>query len=257
MLAGRIVPIILYAARVSPQGVLLDPGGIAIATKPDDQHSSAVGFDGTEFAAVWQDYRGGESYDVYGARISQAGGAGAEFDVSLQMEDQITPALATGLGGQVLCTFSGFTETIGGSPANTMRIWAGIHGSSLLAQPVDLSAGAGGTINFDLITGAGNAGRTYVLLGSVSGAAPGTLLPGGLATLPLNRDFETNFIIARLNTPLFANFRGTLDPAGIGAARLNAPPFSPALVGKVAHCAFCLTIPYDYASNPVDIAIVP
>lgn len=35
------------------------------------------------------------------------------------------------------------------------------------------------------------------------GTAPGTLLPGGLATIPLNRDWFTNYVLARLNTHEF------------------------------------------------------
>ena len=39
----------------------------------------------------------------------------------------------------------------------------------------------GGIINFNIDAGAPNALRTYLVLGSISGVAPGTLLPGGQA----------------------------------------------------------------------------
>ncbi|MCD4726763.1 MAG: VCBS repeat-containing protein, partial [Pirellulales bacterium] len=52
---------------------------------------------------------------------------------------------------------------------------------------------AGGSVNFSLNAGGGNKNRIYLLAGSVSGTSPGTLLPGGLATIPLNRDWFTDF----------------------------------------------------------------
>ena len=58
-----------------------------------------------------------------------------------------------------------------------------------------LSEATGGTINFTLDAGAWNANRNYLLLGSISGDEPGTPLPGGMATLPLNWDVLTNLII--------------------------------------------------------------
>jgi len=42
-----------------------------------------------------------------------------------------------------------------------------------------------GVVHFDLDAGVENAGRTYFLLGSLSGTSPGIPLPGGQATLPL------------------------------------------------------------------------
>ena len=49
----------IYAARVTPQGTVLDPSGIAVSTVTGYQDAEGVAFDGTNFCVVWDDYRGG------------------------------------------------------------------------------------------------------------------------------------------------------------------------------------------------------
>jgi len=130
-------------------------------------------------------------------------------------------------------------------------------GFSLLdSDAFSFSGSAGGQINFSLNGGATNANRDYLLVGSLSGTTPGTLLPGGLTTIPLYRDWFTNFILARLNTSVFASFDGTLDGAGNGAAQLNAPSI-PTWVGTTMHYAWAVKSPWDLASNPVEIVVDP
>ena len=61
-------------ARVSQAGAVLDPAGIAISTAANDQIAPSVAFDGTNYLVAWQDGRPGVNiYDIYGARVSQAG----------------------------------------------------------------------------------------------------------------------------------------------------------------------------------------
>jgi len=120
-----------------------------------------------------------------------------------------------------------------------------------------VGADQGGTVNFTLDADTANGNRNYLLLGSVTGTSPGTLLPGGLVTIPLNRDWFTDYILARLNTAVFSNFWGTLDAAGEATASLNAPPLQPVWIGKILHFAYALNNPWDYASSAVAIEVVP
>ncbi len=126
---------------------------------------------------------------------------------------------------------------------------------SLLASAGTLPA-AGGTIDFSLDAGSSQAGRNYLLCSSLSGTDPGTLLPGGLVVIPLNRDWFTDYVLARLNTSTFSDFWGSLDPAGTAQAQLNAPPI-PGWVGTTLHFAFALNAPWDFASNAVAVEVVP
>ncbi|MDO9390403.1 MAG: FlgD immunoglobulin-like domain containing protein [bacterium] len=62
----------IYGARVNQAGAVLDSSSIAICTVANHQYSPSIVFDGTNCMVVWEDLRNG-SYDIYGARVNQAG----------------------------------------------------------------------------------------------------------------------------------------------------------------------------------------
>ena len=70
----------IYATRVSPAGVPLDPAGIPLCTAAGDQGEPDLTSDGSNYFAVWADGRDYASQsgqipnlDIYGARITPAG----------------------------------------------------------------------------------------------------------------------------------------------------------------------------------------
>lgn len=131
-------------------------------------------------------------------------------------------------------------------------------GSALFADGKKISARLGGIVNFSLIGGPGNAFRDYVLLGCVSGTSPGTLLPGGHATLPLNLDPVTDVVVSMLNTGVFSDFLGTLNGEGKATAQLNTTGLgylSPGCVGVDLHFAYAIFSPWDAASNPWSVTV--
>jgi len=85
----------------------------------------------------------------------------------------------------------------------------------LWTEETTLPGNTGGTVDFALSAGLDNGGDNYLMAGSLSGTDPGTLLPGGLAVIPLNRDWFTDCILARLNSPTFTRFWGTLNVLGV------------------------------------------
>ena len=77
-------------------------------------------------------------------------------------------------------------------------IWAeGVPGQvkPLTCDVTELSLYEGGTANFYLNAGPDYADRSFGLFGTLSGTSPGTPLPGGLVTLPINWDWFTDLMI--------------------------------------------------------------
>ena len=63
----------VYATRVDHTGKVLDPYGIAVATTAGSKDRPHVSFDGTNYLVVWEDFRNGVDFDIYGARVTPAG----------------------------------------------------------------------------------------------------------------------------------------------------------------------------------------
>ena len=133
--------------------------------------------------------------------------------------------------------------------------WAGHE--PLAASGDTISAATGGTIDFDLDAGADRQGREYLILGSTSGTTPGTPLPGGQTVLPLNWDPSTGLMLSMVNTTMFHQFMGTLDPEGKAAAQLAMPNLPAHLVGLTVHFAYTLHQPFDFVSNTVPVTVEP
>jgi len=120
-----------------------------------------------------------------------------------------------------------------------------------------IDASAGGTITFGLHGGAGNAGRPYLLLASISGTFPGTSL--GAVTLPLNADAVFFASLSLANTPLLSGTLGSLNGAGEATASFNPTPgLLSGVAGAYLSFAYGLYAPtLNYVSNPARVKIVP
>jgi hypothetical protein len=99
----------------------------------------------------------------------------------------------------------------------------------------------GDSIDFSIKAGTRFAGDTYVVLGSVSGSAPGIDLGGGL-NLPVNFDWYTQLTFQMAGTSVFSDFIGVLDGDGNGTASLVVPAGLPgSVIGMELHHAFLVT----------------
>lgn len=93
----------VYAARITPEGKILDTDGILISGGPKNQVRPRLGFDGENFIVAWQDARGG----IYCARVStdpaKAGQAALlDPDGILAKKGGGEPAIASPGGGRSL-----------------------------------------------------------------------------------------------------------------------------------------------------------
>ena len=90
----------------------------------------------------------------------------------------------------------------------------------------------------------------------VTGVEPGTPLPGGMDTLPLNWDAVTNFTIGLINSPALVDFYGQLDNIGVSTAAFNTGPL-PGALGLNLYFAYTVMNPFNFASNPWVVRITP
>ena len=153
------------------------------------------------------------------------------------------------------------SEDIDGDPRPCMGTvdigadeFTGTH--ALEADVFILSGKAGGTVKFPLYGGTDNGLRNYIIFGSVSGTTPGTPLPGGYATLPINWDIFTNIVIELINTSIFDNFVGSMDGSGSATATLNLPAVQ-IMSDMTMSFAYALNKKWDFVSNPINVLIEP
>ncbi|QDU68461.1 FG-GAP-like repeat-containing protein [Engelhardtia mirabilis] len=126
-----------------------------------------------------------------------------------------------------------------------------------------LSSSAGGTQTFLLDATNTSAGDAYLLLGSLSGTDPGTPLPLGAGTLPLNVDGYFGLTLT-LSMPLLGAPFGVLDQGGeaLASFSIGAGSLPPAATGLTVHHAYvALDLGAGGAittvSNAVPTTIVP
>lgn len=128
-----------------------------------------------------------------------------------------------------------------------------IEVSAISSNVSTVSVTAAGSQVLSIDAGPANAGRTYWMLGTLSGTTPGTTLQGGLV-LPLNSDGYFQYTRTHLNSAILSNSFGTLD--GQGRATVTFTP-NRRFVGLPVNHAFILTNPVDFASEAEPCTVVP
>lgn len=130
---------------------------------------------------------------------------------------------------------------------------------ALVGSPVSISTSLGGAQQLSIDAGLDLALRPYLVLGSLSGSAPGVLLDGWL--LPLVPDAYTQALLSMPNQGAFVHTLGWLDAEGRASAQIALPAgFAGALAGQTAQHA-CLAIGANgaiaLASNASPLKLLP
>lgn len=107
----------VYGARVTPEGKVLDAAGIAIAALPHSQALPAVAWDGKNFLVVWQDFRSGSHYEIFGTRVSVDG----KVSESIRFAEPANNSRSHFYGPCVAGSFDG----------NQLLFWLGVSQNSL------------------------------------------------------------------------------------------------------------------------------
>ncbi len=129
----------LYAARVAPDGRVLDPGGVALVSGAVDQRNPAVAGNGSQLLIVWQERLAGR-WALRTARMDAAGAVAVAPAPILvgATGDSTSPAVAAAGTGWLLA----WQDTrAGGQDVFAARLDAA--GASLDGAGVRLSLGAG------------------------------------------------------------------------------------------------------------------
>jgi hypothetical protein len=107
----------VYGARVSKDGDVLDPEGIAIATGPGAQSNPTAAYSGSRYLVVWSDDSQGGWVDVRGA-ILDTGGSVIEKDILVSAS--ITRTVPGGPWG----------PSVAGDGSSFMVVWQSLRGST-------------------------------------------------------------------------------------------------------------------------------
>jgi hypothetical protein len=134
--------------------------------------------------------------------------------------------------------------------------------SGLSGSPESISLSAGGSQVLFIDLDDGLVGKSYQVLGSVTGTQPGITYTDVL--VPLNVDPYLIFTLLNPNTPPLSGSSGTLNSLGQATAVLTLPPASdPSLAGLVVnHAAIVLdvvggSIVILESTNAADLLLVP
>ena len=111
----------ILGARVSTDGVVLDPNGIAIATAPGPQGNPSLAFDGTNYLVVWLDGTQ-DPVPLYGKRVKTDG--------------TLLDGSASSLGIPIETTVTGKHDpTVTFDGTNHLVAWTVVQGQNLNAPP--------------------------------------------------------------------------------------------------------------------------
>jgi len=191
-------------------------------------------------------------------RLSENGIAGPFETIASNLPDNGCFSWRVNAGASSTCRIEVIATTTSATQAAVSAADFTITEESLRADADTIAESSGGTVTLSLNAGAIHANRNYIILGSVTGISPGTPLPGGKATLPLNWDLFTQLVITLMNGPVMADFTGSLNSAGKASAIFDTlGPLPPGSAGMTLAFAYALNPPWNFASNPITIEIIP
>ncbi len=221
-----------------------------------------TGQTGTLMEGAQINYTYGSAYpDQYVDYISSNGG-----DILFKCQKNYGRAVAyAGSDGSYRAIHSTFwfgAMKDSGATCNKAKIMAAymryLSGDSMVvAVENEISVSSGGQANLMLEGGASMAGRSYGVLGSLSGTTPG--FDYGSVHIPLNVDAAFNQIHNNWNSSNLVDFQSTLDASGRGSALLDTPAsvLNPGLAGQTLHLAWVTMSPVNFASNATGVQFVP
>ncbi|MEZ5963422.1 MAG: immunoglobulin domain-containing protein [Planctomycetota bacterium] len=259
--AGATTSYVL-GARDGQQVGSIANGGVTQATLWTGSNASAVSLHPTGAASsIARAARAGYQVGSVGAPLRHAalwrGDAATVVDLHAYLAPDFTSSDAYGIDvaadGTIIVVGEGNNSTTGRVEA---LVWRG-RVADFWQDADRVSLTTGGSVPMHLDASAAHAGATYIVLGSLSGSVPGTLITPSLR-VPLNFDLYTSFFLQVPNALIVPSV-GVLD----GNGRADTTFVLPALPGNgplLATHAYVLLSPAlvpDYASHPLALTLDP
>ena len=158
--------------------------------------------------------------------------------------------------GTVIATGTGAVGGSGESAALVEIVPTSSFGLS--ATPATISLSAGGSQAWEIALGLAHAGQVHLVVGSLSGWTPATLVGG--VPIPLVFDGYSSWTLGHQNSAVLQSTFGVLDGQGGASAAFTLPAGTdPSLVGLVAHHAALAFFGGSVvaATNPVPVELLP
>jgi len=161
-------------------------------------------------------------------------------------------------GGRVFGSYG--SPGFGGGPGDTLFVVAPIGNPyTLTGDTSSVSVANGGVQNLDFHPGLAFANNLYLMLGSLSGWAPGFEFAG--AHLPINVDWYSDFTLAAANSAFLVDTFGVLTANGTTQAQISYPAgVLNGLAGLTMHHAaivFDGSLQIVHVSNPLALHLLP
>ncbi len=124
----------IYGARLTPAGAIMDASNFVISRTARDHYHPAVTGNGAGYWAAWQDYRNGDSADIYGCRLTSTATVSDPGGVLVSMVAVSTPP-----------------------PATPTLVWANpaaiVYGTGLSGLQLNATANVPGTFEYSPVAG--------------------------------------------------------------------------------------------------------
>jgi hypothetical protein len=143
----------IYGTWVSTLGNVTNPEGYPISTEIYSQNSPAAAFNGTKYLVVWEDYRSGSEFDIYGVRLDPWGIIDtAATAISTAANDQRNPSVFSNIANSSY--FAVWEDKRNGSDFDIYG--ARISDSGMIIDTFPISVQAGDQISPSLAQGSEN-----------------------------------------------------------------------------------------------------
>lgn len=136
----------IYGARVTKDGIVLDPEEIAVCIASDQQGSPTVTFGNTKYLVVWNDLRR-KGYRIYGSRVDRSGVVldPNGFAISKAVSNNQFAPVGAFDGVNFLIAWTDYR----GTPATVYAARVDENGSVLDSTDIAISGGSSPSVSFD------------------------------------------------------------------------------------------------------------